>query len=84
MALFKVRIPIDETGSAEFSFDLIYSIDGPKYFVSVVDASRGSHYFSMVRDGGEWVIQNMILLPSWITALQSQLSATIHSNGKNY
>ena len=66
-------------GTLNFYFNRIYTVDGTKYHVSVVNGAL-SHYFIM-QDGGErWDFSDITILPQWLIELRTKLETAINNH----
>jgi hypothetical protein len=63
-----------------FYFNRIYTVEGVRYHVSVVDRNRKAHSFNMKKDEGKWVLANPRKYSGWIVKLESKLSDIIIEN----
>ncbi|RYE26790.1 MAG: hypothetical protein EOP48_34925 [Sphingobacteriales bacterium] len=62
-------------GSRKFYFNRIFTVDGVKYHVSVVDTS--SCYFIIQKQSGNWKISTQSNVPSWLLDVESELGLAI-------
>lgn len=70
-------------GFVNFYFDRIYTIEGVRYFVSVIDReTRKLFMFQMRENEGKWSIINFLNYPYWIVKLESELSNVIIDHHK--
>ena len=78
MPVFSKKIYVREIGNLEFQFNRLFTVDGTRYFITVVDKEHNSHHFKM-RPGpnGSWIIEKNEELPVWLFSLEPQLEEAI-------
>jgi hypothetical protein len=59
---------------------MIYTAEGIRYHISVVDKDRKAYSFKMKEGQGRWVLANRKICPYWILQLESQISDIIKDN----
>jgi hypothetical protein len=64
----------------DFSFLRIYTVNGIKFFVSVIETPTTAHHFTMQKRGHAWKIDDAPKVPDWIKELEPQLAAAIIEN----
>ena len=65
-------------GLSEFYFTRIYSVNGIRYHISVLNPSTMSHHFTMEKNCNAWKFTNRELLPQWILTQEETLSEEIN------
>jgi hypothetical protein len=80
MQSISVHITIEASFKPEFFFNRIYTVDGVRYHVSVIDTERKSWFFGMQERGGKWQIINAPKVPDWIIDVEKQLELAIYNN----
>jgi hypothetical protein len=81
MSYFTKNLETDN-GVLTFYFNRIYTVNGPKYHVSVRDGKL-SHYFMMGDGNNEWHFSDPTVLPQWIRVLQKNLEEAINQHLKD-
>ena len=76
MTPFIKRIEITENWSLLFSFNRIFTARGALYHVSVTDKST-TIFFKIEKENGKLSILDPSTLPTWLLALEDELSAII-------
>jgi hypothetical protein len=66
-----------QQGFLNFYFNRIYTADGPRYHVSVIDRHRKSHIFHMVELRDEYYLLNKKSCPHWIATMESKFEEAI-------
>lgn len=66
-----------EHGLLNFYFNRIFTINGTRFHVSVIDPQRKAHIFYLYKENFSWKILNIQDCPIWIAELETDLSATI-------
>lgn len=79
MQHFTKRIEV-EGHFYSFYFNRIFTVEGIRYHVSVVDKNRKAHSFNMKEQEGKWVIVNQRKHVGWIVKLEPKLSEIIIEN----
>ena len=79
MQYFTKRIEVDRRFYG-FYFNKIYTAEGIRYHISVVDKDRKAYSFKMKEEQGRWVLVNKGNCPEWIAQIEDQLSAIIKDN----
>ena len=77
MQSFTQRLYIRDGFHPIFFFNRIYTANGTKYHVSVMDKYNESYFFIMENKDGSWKIINAPKLPDWIMNLEEQLEHAI-------
>jgi len=80
MPIFSKKIHIPNDGSLAFNFTSIYTKDGLRYFISVVDKNYKHHYFYMKEENGSWIIVEKPELPEWIYQIQEELNKAFENH----
>ena len=74
---FTKRIEV-EKGYVSFYFNRIYTVEGVRYYVSVIDPNtKRVVMFQMHEKEGKWSILHFLDYPFWIVQLEAQLSEII-------
>ena len=79
MQHFTKRIEVNDSYYG-FYFNRIYTVEGVRYHISVVDKERKAHSFNMMEKKGVWVLVKPETCPEWIAKLEPTLSGIIHEN----
>lgn len=66
----------------DFSFLRIYTVDGVKFFVSVIEGATKSYHFTIQKRGDGWKIDDAPKVPDWIMALEPEFALAIDENGE--
>jgi hypothetical protein len=77
---FTQRIAIEHGFNPEFFFNRIYTVQGFRYFISVLDQKRNTHNFSMEDKGEHWEIIDPSKVPGWIKKVEPQLNEAVQTN----
>jgi hypothetical protein len=80
MPNFTKRILVRDKFNPEFLFNRIYTVDGVRYHVSVMDADRHVFAFNMEEKYGRWKIINAPKIPDWIMNIEKELEDAIFEN----
>jgi len=64
----------------DFSFLGIHTINGMKYFVTVMESPTKAHHFIMEKCEDVWRIINKDRIPAWIMSLKNELIVAIKEN----
>ena len=80
MQTFTKRVTIEPGFDPEFHFTKIYTINGVRFHVSVIDMEDQAWAFNMVLKNLEWKIINAPEVPSWIINAEKQLEEIILEN----
>ena len=64
-------------GNVIFYFNRIYTVEGTRYHVSVMDTTRHSFAFNMQENRGTWKMVNTGSCPEWIIKLEPEISNAI-------
>ena len=64
-------------GNLIFYFNRMFTANGLRFHVSVVDKNRKLVSFKMLRDNSKWLIENKDGCPHWIISLEGELSEVI-------
>lgn len=64
----------------DFSFLGIHTINGMKYFVTVMESPTKAHHFIMEKCEDVWQIINRERIPAWIMNLKNELIVAIKEN----
>ena len=83
MQTFSKRISIEPGFEPEFHFAKIYTIQGVRFHVSVVDKEGQAWAFNMVLKELEWIIINGPQVPCWVMDKEEQLQEIIIDNMLN-
>ena len=73
---FSKRLEIDGH-FVTFYFNLFSTAEDAYYLVSVVGATRKTHFFQMKKEGASWVLVNPLLSAFWIRKAEQRLSDII-------
>jgi hypothetical protein len=65
-------------GMFSFKFTRIFTVSGANYFVSVVENTRITHYFTMKCSRKDWFIIFTPETPQWLKKYESALSNAIN------
>ena len=77
MRAFSKRIQTKEGFHPSFFFTKIYTIQGVRFHVSVIDKDNRAHAFYMELIHLEWKITNAARLPDWIIDVENELQEII-------
>ena len=80
MQTFSKRVTVEPGFEPAFFFTKIYTIQGVRFHVSVIDMEDQAWSFNMVLKNLEWKIINAPQVPSWIVDVENQLQEIIFSN----
>ena len=80
MQTFSKRVLIDAGFSPAFFFSKIYTMNGVRFHVSVIDLLNRTHHFNMILKNSEWKIINAPEIPSWIMNVEKQLQEVVLEN----
>ena len=80
MQTFSKRVTVEPGFEPAFFFTKIYTIQGVRFQVSVIDMEDQAWSFNMVLKNLEWKIINAPQVPSWIVDVENQLQEIIFSN----
>ena len=70
----KLKTPL---GILNFYFNRIFTAEGIRYHVSVIDHERKAHSFNMEETGEVWKLVNGSNCPDWITILEKEIEQAI-------
>jgi hypothetical protein len=76
MPYFTKRIKTDR-GDLNFYFNRIYTAEGLRFHISVIDKDKKSHAFNVQEDNGKWFLVNAPNCPYWIADLEKQFEKAI-------
>jgi hypothetical protein len=76
MASFTTRIQTKD-GAFQFYFNRIFTTNGVRYHISVMDRQNKSHVFYMELENGSWHLVDESRTPDWIVSVQSDLQLAI-------
>lgn len=80
MQHFSTRIAITHGFNPEFSFYRIFTVNGSRFHISVMDQERKHYYFNMDEKHGQWKIINAPKVPDWIMGVEKHLEQAIIDN----
>ena len=80
MQTFSKRVTIEPGFEPEFHFTKIYTIQGVRFHVSVIDKEGQAWAFNMVLKDLGWIIINAPQVPSWIMDIEKELHEIILDN----
>ena len=80
MQTFTRRVTIEPGFEPAFFFTKIYTIQGVRFHVSVIDMEDHAYAFNMVLKDLEWKIINAPQVPSWIMDMERELHEIILDN----
>ncbi len=81
MQSFSKRIQTD-WGNFNFYFNEIYSADGRRFHISVIERDKKAIMFHMKANEAKWEFVNSTNCPEWLIKLESELSNTIRESLK--
>ena len=76
MAYFTWSLPTNEGRSLIFHFNRIFTVNGPRYHISVKTVSS-TYYFLMQQTGENWEFTDLTNLPAWLIDLKEELELVI-------
>ena len=72
------RIMKADEGNLTFYFNRIYTVEGVRYHVSVLDKFRKAVIFQMEeKDKDNWSLINAADIPNWIQKIEKELKETV-------
>ena len=80
MQTFSKRVTVEPGFEPAFFFTKIYTIQGVRFHVSVIDMEDQAWAFNMVLKNLEWKIINAPEVPLWIISAEKQLEEIILEN----
>ena len=81
MRHFASRLQVDKT-YLNFYFNGIFTADGIRYHVSVIDKDRKTHIFHLVRNEKRWTLAGGENCPDWIVKMEGTLNDEIQKHVK--
>lgn len=81
MSDFSKKIQVEE-GVLKFDFMRVYTVQGVRYYVAVVDKSGKAHLFQMQEKESQWKIVLAPKAPDWILEIEAQLGEAISENNE--
>lgn len=79
MPHFRKRLRTEQ-GILNFYFNRIYSADGERYHISVMDRSRKMQTFYMQEQRGGWKLIKTEDTPAWIEGMEEIFEQQIHDH----
>ena len=83
MQNFTKRIQIEQGSNPEFFFSRIYTLNGVRYHISVIDKQQQAFGFNIEMEKGKWKILDTADVPDWINNIEKKLEEIIFDNMTN-
>jgi len=80
MPVFLKQISIPNDGVLIFGFTKMHTVDGTRYFVSVVDKQLKHIKFYMRQTPNGWQLVNLPPVPQWLIEIEGELNKAILSH----